>query len=108
MNVDGLTVKDAELARREADAVAGRDVDKTARREGHQGPGIQERDVQTQERFEDELIMHLERDQFVAETSRPVPRAALTARVTAGLWALRVFVVLVSLMVIYTFIDQLH
>jgi hypothetical protein len=27
---------------------------------------------------------------------------------TAGLWALRVFVVLVSLMVIYTFIDQLH
>ena len=52
--------------------------------------------------------MDLERDQFVAETSRPVPRAALGARATAGLWALRVFVVLVSLMVIYTFIDQLH
>ncbi len=67
-----------------------------------------ERDLQPQERFEDELILHLERDQFVAETSRPVPRAALSTRATAGLWALRVFVVLVSLMVLYTFIDQLH
>jgi hypothetical protein len=71
-------------------------------------PDIQERDLQRQERFEDELIMHLERDQFVAETSRPVPRAVLSARATAGLWALRIFVVIVSLMVIYTFIDQLH
>jgi hypothetical protein len=74
----------------------------------HQGPDIQELDLQSQERFEDELIMHLERDQFVAETSRPVPRAILSARVTAALWALRIFVVVVSLMVIYTFIDQLH
>ena len=74
----------------------------------HQGPGIREQDLQPQERFEDELIMHLERDQFVAETSRPVPRAALSSRVTAGLWGLRVFVVLVSLMVIYTFVNQLH
>ncbi len=39
-------------------------------------PRIREQDLQPQERFEDELIMHLERDQFVAETSRPVPRAA--------------------------------
>jgi hypothetical protein len=69
---------------------------------------VQERDLQRQERFEDELIMDLERDQFVAETSRPVPRAALSARATAGLWVLRVFVVLVSLMVIYTFVEQLH
>ena len=52
--------------------------------------------------------MDLERDQFVAETSRPVPPAVLSTRVEAGLWALRVFVVIVSLMVIYTFIDQLH
>jgi hypothetical protein len=74
----------------------------------HQGRGIREQDLQPQERFEDELILHLERDQFVAETSRPVPRAALSARATTGLWALRVFVVLVSLMVIYTFIHQLH
>jgi hypothetical protein len=72
------------------------------------GSAIREQDLQPQERFEDELIMNLERDQFVAETSRPVPRAELSARVTAGLWVLRVFVVLVSLMVIYTFIDQLR
>jgi hypothetical protein len=73
-----------------------------------QSPGIQEQDLQPQERFEDELIMNLERDQFVAETSRPVPRAALSARALAGLWVLRVFVLLVSLMVIYTFVDQLR
>ena len=52
--------------------------------------------------------MHLERDQFVDETSRPVPRAPLSAHTAAGLWALRVFVIVVSLMVIYTFIDQLR
>jgi hypothetical protein len=71
-------------------------------------PAIAEQDLQPQERFEDELILHLERDQFVAETSRPVPPATLSARAIAGLWALRVFVILVSLMVIYTFVDQLH
>jgi hypothetical protein len=60
------------------------------------------------EQFADEVIMHLERDQFVAETSRPVPRVVLGRRVAAGLWVLRVFVVLVSVMVIYTFVDQLH
>jgi hypothetical protein len=60
------------------------------------------------ERYEDGLIMHLERDQLVFETSRPVRRAELSARATAGLWALRVFVVLVGLMVIYTFIAQLR
>jgi hypothetical protein len=57
---------------------------------------------------EEELIMHLERDQFVAETSRPVPRAVLAHRALVALWALRVFAVVVSLMVIYTFIEQLH
>lgn len=74
----------------------------------HAGNAIRERDLQRQERLEDELIMHLERDQFVAETSRPVPRAPLSSRARACLWALRVFVVIVGLMVIYTFVDQLH
>jgi hypothetical protein len=60
------------------------------------------------ERFDDELVMDLERDQFVSETSRPVPRAELSRRATIALWALRVFVVLVSLMVIYTFFYQLR
>ena len=76
--------------------------------EAHQGPGVPEQDRQPRQRSGDEQVMHLERDQLVTETSRPVPRAALSARAAAGLWALRVFVILVSLMVIYTFIDQLR
>jgi hypothetical protein len=57
---------------------------------------------------EDELIMHLERDQFVAATSRPVPRAKLSHRSVLALWGLRVFAVMVSAMVVYTFIAQLR
>jgi len=67
-----------------------------------------DQDLQARERFEDQLILHLERDQFVAETSRPVPRAQLGARTTAALWAMRVFCVVVSLMVVYAFIATLH
>jgi hypothetical protein len=76
--------------------------------ESRPAPGIPERELQSRERYDDELIMHLERDQFVAATSRPVAPAALGRRTTTALWALRVFVVLVGVMVIYTFIDQLH
>ena len=61
-----------------------------------------------QPRVEDEIIMHLERDQFVVETSQPVARAPLSTSAASALWALRVFVIVVSMMVIYTFIDQLH
>ncbi len=70
-----------------------------------QGAGPGEPDPQE---HGDEPAGHLQRGQFVAETSRPVPRAALSARAAAGLWALRIFGVIVSLMVIYTFIDQLR
>jgi cytochrome c-type biogenesis protein CcmH/NrfF len=52
--------------------------------------------------------MHLERDQLVAATAEPVPRAPLSRRAKVVLWALRVFVVLVSVMVVYTFVDRLH
>ncbi|HXW57970.1 MAG TPA: hypothetical protein VEJ23_00695 [Solirubrobacteraceae bacterium] len=69
---------------------------------------IPEREVQPQERYEDELIMSLERDQFVAETSRPLPRAALSRGVVAALWGLRIFVTVVGAMVVYTFVYQLH
>jgi hypothetical protein len=68
----------------------------------------EERDPRRRDRAEDQLIMHLERDQLVAETARPVPRAALGTRAVVALWALRVFVVVVGAMVIYTFIYQLH
>jgi len=55
----------------------------------------------------EELIMFLERDQLVADTSQAVPPAHLSARAKAALWALRTFVVIVSFMVIYTFVHQL-
>ena len=51
--------------------------------------------------------MFLEPDQLDLHTSVPVPRALLSKRARAGLWALRVFVILVSIMVIYTFASQL-
>jgi hypothetical protein len=54
-----------------------------------------------------ELIAYLESDQLVAERSRPVPRAHLGRAANAGLWALRIFAIVTSAMVIYTFIAQL-
>jgi hypothetical protein len=72
----------------------------------HDDSGVLVQDRQ-RPRF-DAQVVHLERDQLVSEASRPLPRAALSARGAAGLWALRLIVVLVSLMVIYTFIHQLR
>jgi hypothetical protein len=57
---------------------------------------------------DEELIMHLQRDQLVAATLLPVVPARLGRRALLGLWALRVFAVVVSAMVIYTFIVRLH
>jgi hypothetical protein len=74
----------------------------------HHSPGTPEQDLQPRQRSGHEQVIHLERGQLVTETSRPVPRAALSAPAAAGLWALRVFAVLVSLMVVYTFISQLR
>jgi hypothetical protein len=54
-----------------------------------------------------ELVEYLEHDQLVVDTSRPVNRMALSRPASAALWALRVFVVVVSAMVIYTFVAQL-
>ncbi|MHB8692286.1 MAG: hypothetical protein ACYDHH_13670 [Solirubrobacteraceae bacterium] len=59
------------------------------------------------EPYDDELVAFLERDQLVTDKSRPLPRAPLTAHASIALWALRVFVILVSAMVIYTFVVQL-
>jgi hypothetical protein len=57
---------------------------------------------------DEELIMFLERDQLVRDRSKPVARAPLGRGATRALWALRIFVLVVSFMVIYTFIAQLH
>jgi hypothetical protein len=59
------------------------------------------------EEEQEELVMFLERDQLVVDTSRPVRRMPLSRRMSAALWALRVFVVVISAMVIYTFVSQL-
>jgi hypothetical protein len=58
-------------------------------------------------REQQELAAYLESDQLVAERSRPLGRARLSRRASVGLWLLRVFVVIVSAMVIYTFVSQL-
>ncbi len=54
------------------------------------------------------MILHLERDQLVSETARPVPRATLARHTILMLWGLRFFVIVVGAMVLYTFVDQLH
>lgn len=56
---------------------------------------------------DEKLVMFLEPDQLVIDKSQPVPRAALSREAKVALWALRFFVVIVSAMVIYTFISQL-
>jgi hypothetical protein len=49
----------------------------------------------------------LEPGQLTAATRRPVPRAQLSRRAMIALWALRVLVIILSAMVIYTFFSQL-
>ena len=67
-----------------------------------------DRPEHTEPSAEEELIMFLERDQLVRDRSKPVARAPLGRRATQALWALRIFVLVVGFMVIYTFIAQLH
>jgi hypothetical protein len=57
---------------------------------------------------EHELVMFLEPDQLTSDTAIPVTRARLTKRLNITLWLLRVFVIVVSAMVIYTFATSLH
>ena len=57
---------------------------------------------------DEELVLYLERDQFVADTSQPVPPAVLGRRTRIALWSLRVFVLVLSAMVIVTFIAALR
>jgi hypothetical protein len=56
---------------------------------------------------DEELVEFLERDQLVRDKSRPLPRAPLSRPASVALWALRVFVVVVTAMVTYTFFVQL-
>jgi hypothetical protein len=56
----------------------------------------------------DELVGYLERDQLEVEMDKHLPLARLSRWSRLGLWALRVFVVAVGAMVIYTFVAGLH
>ncbi len=56
----------------------------------------------------DELVGYLERDQLEVEMDKHLPPARLSRWSRLGLWALRVFVVAVGAMVIYTFVAGLH
>ena len=58
-------------------------------------------------RLDEELFMSLERDQLVAGRHRALQRARLTPRARVALWTLRIFVLVVGAMVIYTFVAQL-
>lgn len=70
-------------------------------------PGLPGRSRVPQGSEHEDLILFLERDQLVADTSKPLPRAQLSPYVSAALWSLRVFTLVVSAMVVYTFMHQL-
>jgi hypothetical protein len=55
----------------------------------------------------EEMILFLERDQLMSDRRRPLPPADVGRRAHAALWALRIFVLIVGAMVIYTFCAQL-
>ncbi len=59
------------------------------------------------EEEDEELIMFLERDQLAADRRRPLPPAEIGWRAHTALWSLRIFVLIVGAMVIYTFCAQL-
>lgn len=53
---------------------------------------------------DEDLIESLEPDQLVSATHIAVPRRHLQGAVAAGLWALRIFLLAVTAMVIYVFV----
>jgi hypothetical protein len=68
------------------------------------------REQQHQDRDDDdgeEMVMFLERDQLMSDRRRPLPPAEIGPRAHVALWTLRIFVLIVGLMVIFTFCAQL-
>ena len=53
---------------------------------------------------DEDLIESLEPDQLVVEMDKPVARRRLSGTAIAGLWALRLFLLMVTAMVIYAFV----
>ena len=56
---------------------------------------------------ESELIDALEPDQLVAAVAKPLPRLRLSRPVRIALWAVRIFVVIITVLVVYTFVEKL-
>ena len=56
---------------------------------------------------ENQLIEALEPDQLVSEVSKPLPRLRLSRSVRISLWAVRIFVLIISALVVYVFIVKL-
>jgi hypothetical protein len=57
---------------------------------------------------DDELLFALEPDQLVAASSRPLPRYVLGRSANLALWALRGLVLIITALVVYTFILSLR
>jgi hypothetical protein len=56
---------------------------------------------------DDELIHALEPDQIVAVASQPLPRYQISSGGNVALWLLRIFILLITMLVVYTFIIAL-
>ena len=56
---------------------------------------------------DEELLLALEPDQLVAASSVALPRLVLGRTANLALWALRVFVLTISALVVYTFVLSL-
>jgi hypothetical protein len=56
---------------------------------------------------DEELIQALEPDQLVSATSKPLPRYQLNQIANVALWLLRIFVLLMTALVVYAFVKAL-
>jgi hypothetical protein len=56
---------------------------------------------------ESELIDSLEPDQLVMAVAKPLPRLQLSRPVRIALWAVRIFVLIITVLVVYTFVVKL-
>ena len=74
---------------------------------GWEGAAVSTTATPEAEERPEELIVYLESDQLVKERSQPLPRARLSIRRRRLLWAVRVFGLVLSAMVVYTFVSQL-
>lgn len=68
-------------------------------------------DVEVQHHYlgepDEDLIESLEPDQLVSAMELAIPRRELSGPVQAALWALRVFLIVMTLAVIYVFVKGL-